>query len=151
MRSRTAVVSLACFVLGAVVSLGASYGTQFGLWDYPTGLRLLAPGFLLGLAGSAQVVSGEVARSFGRIARSGPFDLVFADPPWALVDAGEADGPLATLARESLLAEEATVVLEHSARTDPREVEGLSRHSTRRYGDTALTFYKPAILGALRQ
>jgi len=53
MRSRTAVISLACFVLGAAVSLGASYGTRFGLWDYPTGLKLLAPGFLLGLAGSA--------------------------------------------------------------------------------------------------
>ena len=105
----------------------------------------------LGLAGSAHVVSGEVARAFGRIARSGPFDLVFADPPWAQVDAGEADRALATLARDGLLAEDATVVLEHSSRTDPRDVAGLSRQSTRRYGDTALTFYKPAILGALRQ
>lgn len=53
------------------------------------------------------------------------------------------------------------VVLEHSARTAPpprllarpplgpsmpdREA-GLSRFDTRRYGDTALTFYKPDIL-----
>ena len=52
MRSRTAVISLACFVLGAVLSLGASYGTRFGWWDYPTGLKILAPGFLFGLAGA---------------------------------------------------------------------------------------------------
>ena len=43
------------------------------------------------------------------------------------------------------------MVLEHSARTQPFDIDGLVRLDTRRYGDTALTFYKPAILGALRQ
>jgi 16S rRNA (guanine966-N2)-methyltransferase len=104
----------------------------------------------LGLDARVQVVSADVARAFARLGRSGPFDLVFADPPWALVDAGEADRALVALVRDGLLCEEATVVLEHSSRTDPRDVDGFDRQSTRRYGDTALTFYKPAILGGLR-
>ena len=33
----------------------------------------------------------------------------------------------------------------------PFDIDGLVRLDTRRYGDTALTFYKPAILAALRQ
>jgi len=53
MRSQPAFLSLACFVLGAAIALTASYGTGFGWWDYTTGLKILAPGFLIGLAGAA--------------------------------------------------------------------------------------------------
>jgi hypothetical protein len=47
------------------------------------------------------------------------------------------------------------VVLEHSSRTLARHVEhveiaGLERFDTRRYGDAALAFYKPAILASPR-
>ncbi len=104
----------------------------------------------LGVSARAQVFAADVARSVERIARAGPFDLVFADPPWALVDAGEAPKALAGLAAAGGLAEGAEVVLEHSSRTPPPDVEGYARQDTRRYGDSALTFYKPAILGALR-
>ncbi len=54
MRSQhaAALISLVCFVPGMAVALGASYGTGFGWWDYPTGLKILAPGVLLGLAGA---------------------------------------------------------------------------------------------------
>jgi 16S rRNA (guanine966-N2)-methyltransferase len=105
----------------------------------------------LGLQQQAQVVAVDVGQAIPRVARGGPFDLVMIDPPWALVDEGAADRALSALAREGGLAEGAWVVLEHSSRTPPRDVEGLERQDTRRYGDTALTFYKPAILGALRQ
>jgi 16S rRNA (guanine966-N2)-methyltransferase len=105
----------------------------------------------LGLQQQAQVMAVDVGQAIPRVARGGPFDLVMIDPPWALVDEGAADRALSALAREGGLAEGAWVVLEHSSRTPPREVEGLDRQDTRRYGDTALTFYKPAILGALRQ
>ncbi len=55
MRSQhaAALLSLGCFVLGAAVALVASCGTQLGWWDYPTGLKILAPGFVLGAAGAA--------------------------------------------------------------------------------------------------
>jgi 16S rRNA (guanine966-N2)-methyltransferase len=108
----------------------------------------------LGLEGRTRVVAGDVAQAVRRLGTGGPFDLVFADPPWAMVDGDPASGPgaaLSTLVRENAVAPEATVVLEHSSRTIPLDVAGLLRLDTRRYGDTALTFYKPAILGPLRQ
>jgi 16S rRNA (guanine966-N2)-methyltransferase len=104
----------------------------------------------LGLEERAKIVAGDVARALGRVAASGPFDLVFADPPWALVDAGPPAAALSELAGAGGIAEDARVVLEHSARTLPFDVHGLVRLDTRRYGDTALTFYKPAILAPLR-
>jgi 16S rRNA (guanine966-N2)-methyltransferase len=120
----------------------------------------------LGVEDRARVVPGDVAQAVRRLGRAGPsgrvapaaaeaaFDLVFADPPWAALDAPlDHDHPVAALsalAHDLGIAEEGRVVLEHSSRTIPLDVDGLVRLDTRRYGDTALTFYKPAILGALR-
>src|ERR1700722_18144498 len=39
----------------------------------------------LGLQAHVRVVAGSVHASLARIGRDGPFDLVLADPPWALV------------------------------------------------------------------
>jgi 16S rRNA (guanine966-N2)-methyltransferase len=105
----------------------------------------------LGLDDRAQIVAADVASAMRRVLGAGPFDLVFADPPWALVEKGPPSAVLSDLARCGGIATEGRVVLEHSARTPPFDVDGLVRLDTRRYGDTALTFYKPAILGALRQ
>jgi 16S rRNA (guanine966-N2)-methyltransferase len=105
----------------------------------------------LGLEDRARVVAGDVAQAMRRLGEAGPFDLVFADPPWALVDAGPPLAVLSDLARRGGIAAEGRVVLEHSARTAPPDIDGLVRLDARRYGDTALTFYKPAILAALRQ
>ncbi len=104
----------------------------------------------LGLDDRAEVVPGDVAHAMRRAVRAGPFDLVFADPPWAMVDAGHPAAVLSDLAQRGGIAPEGRVVLEHSARSPPIDVDGLVRLDGRRYGDTALTFYKPAILGALR-
>jgi 16S rRNA (guanine966-N2)-methyltransferase len=105
----------------------------------------------LGLEDRAQVVAGDVAHAMRGPVGAGPFDLVFADPPWAIVDAGYPAAVLSGLARRGGVATDGRVVLEHSARTSAFDIDGLVRLDTRRYGDTALTFYKPAILAALRQ
>jgi 16S rRNA (guanine(966)-N(2))-methyltransferase RsmD len=102
----------------------------------------------LGLEARARVIAADVREGLRRLASAGPFDLVLADPPWALVDAGDAPHALSQLAASRLVAVDAVVVLEHAARSQPPEIEGLARGETRRYGDTALTFYKPAILGS---
>jgi 16S rRNA (guanine(966)-N(2))-methyltransferase RsmD len=112
----------------------------------------------LGQQGRAQIVSSDVRAYVARGARlrketekAERFDLVLADPPWALVDEGGAGGPggvIASLAQSGALADHALVVLEHAARSVPPEIEGLTRTETRRYGDTALTFYKTGILAA---
>jgi 16S rRNA (guanine966-N2)-methyltransferase len=110
----------------------------------------------LGVADLAHVLAAEVrpsvdggATALSRIARGGPFDLVLADPPWALTDTGEPLAVLADLAARGAFDGNATIVLEHAARsklTLDAAAKFLARVETRRYGDTALTFYKPAIL-----
>jgi 16S rRNA (guanine966-N2)-methyltransferase len=105
----------------------------------------------LGMQDHARVVAADARDAIVReLVGGGPFDLVLADPPWALVDRGEAARVLGELARSGLLAADALVVLEHSARTPSPEIDGLAIDQTRRYGDTALTFYKPAILAPPR-
>lgn len=70
-------------------------------------------------------------------AGAGPFDLVFADPPYSF-DAY--DQLLAGLA--PLLAPEAEAAVEHSSCRDlPPAAGPLLRTSVRRYGETALAFY----------
>jgi len=68
----------------------------------------------------------------------GPFDLVFADPPYRF----SAYRAL-LVAIEPLLAEDGEVAIEHSARTPmAEEVGGLLRVDQRRYGESALSFYR---------
>jgi 16S rRNA (guanine966-N2)-methyltransferase len=80
-----------------------------------------------------------------RAATDGPFDVVLIDPPYsetALMDAaltrlGAADQPL--------LASSFWVVAKHFWRTPPPAAVGLlASVRTRRFGETALTFYRPA-------
>jgi 16S rRNA (guanine966-N2)-methyltransferase len=104
----------------------------------------------LGVGDRVRVVGVEVrpsAPALARIARGGPFDLVLADPPWALAETGEPLRVLAELARLGAFKETTTIVLEHAARSAlDADAKILLPVETRRYGDTALTFYKPAIL-----
>jgi len=72
-------------------------------------------------------------------ARSGPFDLVLADPPY--------DDPallVACLGRlDALIAPGARVVAKHFWRDPPPPTVGLlASERERRFGETALTFYR---------
>jgi 16S rRNA (guanine966-N2)-methyltransferase len=104
----------------------------------------------LGLQDLVHVVAGHVGACATRLASDGPFDLVLADPPWSDVDSGDVTTALAALGTAGALAPHATLVLEHASRSDAPDIAGLAREATRRYGDTALTFYKPCILAEPR-
>jgi 16S rRNA (guanine(966)-N(2))-methyltransferase RsmD len=104
----------------------------------------------LGVEKCARLIAGDVARAERRLARDGPFDLVVADPPWSLVESGDAPRTLAEVLGTRLMTSEAWLVLEHSARIAAPGIGRLVRFETRHYGDAALTFYKPAILGPPR-
>jgi len=67
-----------------------------------------------------------------------PFDLVFADPPYAFT------GYAALLAAAApLLAADGEVVVEHSSRLElPLEAGPLVRTDVRRYGESSLSFYR---------
>ena len=69
---------------------------------------------------------------------TGPFDLVFADPPYAFDAYGELLAGVAPL-----LAPDGEVVVEHSSRREmPLEAGPLVRVDVRRYGESSLSFYR---------
>jgi 16S rRNA (guanine966-N2)-methyltransferase len=95
----------------------------------------------LGLASPrARLVVSPVercARSLG----DEPFDLVFADPPYADVANGEASRLLEAVAVPRM-APSALLVLEHASRDRSPDVSSLIREQERTYGDTSLSFYR---------
>jgi 16S rRNA (guanine966-N2)-methyltransferase len=104
----------------------------------------------LGLEKNALVVASDVGRAAQRLASRGPFDLVLADPPWALVDSGLVARMLTDFVAAGALSGNALVVVEHAARSASPSIDGLVLDETRRYGNTALAIYKPAILASPR-
>jgi 16S rRNA (guanine966-N2)-methyltransferase len=92
---------------------------------------------LLDLRGRTKLWPLTVAKALPRL--SSPYDLVVADPPYEY-DRAESD--LVSVLEQALLAEGGTLVVEHSQRRDwPETLGGLEQLSSRRYGDTRLTFY----------
>ncbi len=87
-----------------------------------------------------EILRGRLPGMRSRIAALGPFDLVFADPPYAFADFG-------TLIRSiaGLLAPAGEAAIEHSARVELPAVEGphraFQRVATRSYGGSALSFF----------
>jgi 16S rRNA (guanine966-N2)-methyltransferase len=105
----------------------------------------------LGVGEQTLIVPFDVGRAAQRLAVHVPFDLVLADPPWALVDSGVAPRALAEFVRVGAISEGALLVLEHAARSESPSIGNLCLQETRRYGNTALAIYKPAILGPPRR
>ena len=99
----------------------------------------------LGIEATVHVVSRRVGECASAIEVDAPFDLVFADPPWPLVPKGDVARDLAALTkRHELFSHDALFVLEHAARDEPPNLEGLQLEDRRRWGDTAVAFYRPA-------
>lgn len=72
-----------------------------------------------------------------------PFDVVFADPPYAL-DEDDLAAVLDALARPGWLAADAVVVVERSARSpEPRWPAAIEGTRSKRYGEGALWYGRP--------
>ncbi|HTQ81342.1 MAG TPA: 16S rRNA (guanine(966)-N(2))-methyltransferase RsmD [Thermoanaerobaculia bacterium] len=96
----------------------------------------LAPLGVTGFAVRRLALPGGLARL---AAEAGPFDLAFADPPYAFAEYGPLLGAI-----PPLLASAAELVIEHSSRTElPEEAGSLQRTDLRRYGESSLSFYRP--------
>ncbi|MFL6192686.1 MAG: 16S rRNA (guanine(966)-N(2))-methyltransferase RsmD [Thermoanaerobaculia bacterium] len=73
-----------------------------------------------------------------RLAEQGPFDLVYADPPYNFPMYPEILEAVAPL-----LAEDGEVAVEHASRRElPIEVGSLTRTDVRKYGESAISFYR---------
>jgi 16S rRNA (guanine966-N2)-methyltransferase len=90
----------------------------------------------LGASAQSTVCSGRLPGALADV--TGPFDVIYLDPPYAL---GGVESTLAALA--PLLAASATVVYEHSSRYNPpQRPPGLALEQRRVYGDSAIAFYR---------
>jgi 16S rRNA (guanine966-N2)-methyltransferase len=93
---------------------------------------------------AARLVTGRVGQVLASPPEGGPFDVVFADPPYAVTDDEVADLQRALL-DNGWLAPDAVVVLERSTRTAVRGqplswVDGITADRSRRYGETTLWY-----------
>jgi 16S rRNA (guanine966-N2)-methyltransferase len=96
----------------------------------------------LGVADRVRVVAARVERAARTLVplSGAPFDLVFADPPYADVTSGEACRAIEAVVGAAL-APGGTLVLEHAHADPPPALGGLRMDDARRYGDTALALY----------
>lgn len=90
----------------------------------------------LGMRDRARVIAARVERATGRL--RGPYDLVFADPPYAH---GFPAPVLGALRARGLLRADAVVVFEHSSHDAP-STPGFLTTREERYGDVALSFLR---------
>lgn len=91
-------------------------------------------------APAARLVTGKVAQVLAGGPEGGPYDVVFADPPYAVPDQ-EIAAVLAALVDGGWLAADAVVVVERSSRSGPVDwVHGITAERSRRYGETILWY-----------
>lgn len=91
-----------------------------------------------GMEGVVEVRSGTLPGVLEVVAERGPFDLVYADPPYRYPDYAEL-----LAAVSPLLTADGEVAVEHTARRElPVEAGDLVRVEVRRYGESALSFYR---------
>lgn len=68
-----------------------------------------------------------------------PFDLIFADPPYDAVT----PGVVGEMVMESgLLAHNGLLIIEHSKRNAPPEIEGVTLRKSRVFGDTTVSIFE---------
>jgi len=85
----------------------------------------------------AVTCKGRIPDDLGLV--NGPFDIVFADPPYAFEGH---EGLLDALGTHRLVAHGGIVIIEHGKRATMPETPGPFQHIRRnRYGDTLLSFY----------
>lgn len=95
----------------------------------------------LGFRGQVEIQGMPVQRAVELLGRRGePFDLVFADPPYALHLAPDI---LRWVDENKLLKPDGTLVVEHERKEiAPESHGGLTRTDQRRFGDTLVSLYR---------
>lgn len=95
----------------------------------------------LGVTSEVRVVRGDLSRerTQAELLRGAPYSLVLADPPYR--DASEAVGHIAALCERGLLAADALLLLETSAKHVPTLPAPFAALAHYRYGDTAVALF----------
>ena len=88
---------------------------------------------------------GVHGQASGPVSKHAPYDLVFADPPYALEIA---ELVLSRIDTPRLLAGDGVLVVEHTSRAEwPIRSGGLVQTRQERYGDSKISFYHSAVEG----
>lgn len=91
----------------------------------------------LRFAGQAQVMQADWQSAVGSLlAQGAAFELIFLDPPYAMQDLSEV-----TEALRPLLAEDALIIIEHRAQSEPLVAPGYERTDSRHWGIAGVTMY----------
>ncbi len=99
------------------------------------------------LSDRGRVTKADAGRGLGALSRqAGPFNLIFADPPYKMIRS-EVRGILHAILASGLVEAAGWIVLEHPSKEQPPVLQGAEIDQSRPYGDTALTIYR-AIHGA---
>jgi 16S rRNA (guanine966-N2)-methyltransferase len=98
----------------------------------------------LRVGAAARLITGRVSQVLAAEPEGGPYDVVFADPPYAVGD-DEVTEVQQALVGNGWLADDAVVVFERSTRTAVRGVplswvDGITAERSRRYGETTLWY-----------
>jgi 16S rRNA (guanine(966)-N(2))-methyltransferase RsmD len=94
----------------------------------------------------AQVLRGELPAALALTVKSGPFDLIFLDPPY---EQGLAHETLTRIAALELLSANGIIVVEtEKGEVLPEQIGSLSQTDQRHYGISAITIYERTTLPA---
>ena len=89
---------------------------------------------------AARLITGKVSQALSGPPDGGPYDVVFADPPYALADTAVSQ-VLSLLADQGWLAPSALVIVERATRSGPVSwPDGFMPDRTRRYGEATFWY-----------
>jgi 16S rRNA (guanine(966)-N(2))-methyltransferase RsmD len=98
-----------------------------------------------GLNNKTVLIEQDVEIFFKKIApKNSQFDLIFMDPPYK-IDSVKLKGIFETLLKNNFIAEEGEIAYHHHSKQTPIEFNGFEIISTRKYGNSSLSFYKKKI------
>lgn len=94
----------------------------------------------------AQVLRGELPAALALTVKSGPFDLIFLDPPY---DQGLALATLTRIAALELLSAKGIVIVEtEKGEVLPQQIGSLTQMDQRHYGVSTITLFERTTLPA---
>lgn len=98
----------------------------------------------LGLDQVCRLVTGRVTGVLGGQPPGGPYDVIFADPPYSL-DESELAAAVTAVVERGWLVPGGVLVLERSTRSgEPASIEGVTAERARRYGESTLWYFRRA-------
>jgi 16S rRNA (guanine966-N2)-methyltransferase len=128
---------------GAVGLEAASRGADHVMFvesDPRAGKALRSNVMALRATGTATISAGRVESTLSGGPLGNPYDVVFADPPYALGEPS-LEAMLQSLIEHKWLAADALVIVERSKRSpEPSWVDGITGERARRYGETVLWY-----------